>query len=107
MSLISKLSIFFCHGVIAGLANLAPKACVRVMELYQKGDATAAREMQAVLARGDWIAIKGGFVAVKVGLESYYGYGGLPRRPCALPAAAELSAMREAFAELMALEKSL
>ena len=95
------------HGVIAGLANIAPKACLKVMKLYQEGKTAEALKMQAIVARGDWVAIKGGFVAVKVSLQEYYGYGGLPRKPCALPDKKELEEMNAAFSELMELEMSL
>ncbi|KAF7896624.1 uncharacterized protein EAF01_009027 [Botrytis porri] len=94
-------------GVIAGLANLAPKACVKVMRLFKEGKLEEARELQAIVARGDWVAIKGGFVSVKVALERYYGYGGLPRKPCALPEKKALAAMNEEFSELLELEKTL
>ncbi|GAB7353843.1 hypothetical protein MBLNU459_g4209t1 [Dothideomycetes sp. NU459] len=95
------------QGVIAGLGNLAPKACVKVMELYEQGKVEQAREMQAVVARGDWVAIKGGFVAVKCGLQAYGGYGGRPRLPCVLPGEASQRQLTESFAEMMNLEKKL
>ena len=95
------------HGVIAGLANIAPRACVKVMELYMQGKITEARKMQAIVARGDWVAIKGGFVSVKCALEMFYGYGGAPRRPCAAPTKQYLSAWKREFDEVMELEKSL
>jgi len=95
------------HGVIAGLGNLAPVANAELVQLYEAGEMKKAREMQAVLARGDWVAIKGGFVAVKVALNRYAGYGGAPRLPCAMPEKALRLQMEEDFAELMALEQSL
>lgn len=95
------------HGVIAGLGNLAPVANAKVMQLYESGEMKKARELQAVLARGDWVAIKGGFVAVKVALNHYAGYGGIPRLPCAMPEKAMRIQMEEDFAELMALEQTL
>ena len=94
-------------GVIAGLANLLPRSCVKVMELYQGGKVQEAQKLQAVVARADWIAIKGGFVAVKSALESYRGYGGLPRRPCVVPSVQEAKVVEEEFREGMELEKSL
>lgn len=94
------------HGVIAGLANLAPKACVKLMKLFEEGKLEEARELQALVARGDWVAIKGGFVSVKVALEKYYGYGGLPRKPCALPEKKAMVAMNDEFAELLEFEKT-
>lgn len=94
------------HGVIAGLGNLSPALNVRTMQLYQQGDVEKAKQMQAVLARADWIAIKGGFVAVKVGLEKFYGYGGVPRLPCAMPDKAQRMQVEEGFAEMMEHERS-
>lgn len=96
------------RGVIAGLANLAPKACVRVMELYQRGKVGQAQELQAVVARGDWVAIKGGFVAVKSALNFFEGVGsGVPRRPCIGPDKEGLKELAEGFREVMDLEWSL
>ncbi|KAJ9630604.1 hypothetical protein H2203_001127 [Taxawa tesnikishii (nom. ined.)] len=95
------------QGVIGGLGNIAPKSCVRTMQLYEQGKVKEAQKSQAVVARGDWVAIKGGFVAVKVGLERYCGYGGTPRKPCAMPAKAARAQVEEGFAELMELENSL
>jgi 4-hydroxy-2-oxoglutarate aldolase len=59
--------------IIAGLANLAPRARVKIMELYLPGNIAEAPELQAVIARGDRTAIKWGFVTVKCGLEMFYG----------------------------------
>ena len=95
------------HGIIGGLANIAPKACVKILRLQEAGKSTEAQRIQHIVARGDWAAIKGGFVAVKVALQEYYGYGGRPRRPCALPQQKDLEKMFWEFAELMELEKSL
>ncbi|KAJ9139112.1 Dihydrodipicolinate synthetase [Pleurostoma richardsiae] len=95
------------HGVIAGLANIAPRACIEVQQLWESGRQEKARELQGVVARGDWVAIQGGFVSVKVGLQRYYGYGGEPRLPCALPEGEKLRTQEEGFAELMQAEKGL
>ncbi|KAI1340171.1 dihydrodipicolinate synthetase family protein [Xylariaceae sp. FL0016] len=95
------------HGVIGGLGNLAPKACIQVMKLWESGEQAKAIEEQRIVARGDWTAIQGGFVSVKVGLQKYSGYGGKPRRPCALPEGPKLAEQEEGFSELMAREKAL
>ncbi|OJJ46083.1 hypothetical protein ASPZODRAFT_133064 [Penicilliopsis zonata CBS 506.65] len=95
------------QGVIAGTANVIPRACVAVMNTYLQGDVAQAQKLQAVVARADWIAIKGGFVAVKAALQSFYGYGGLPRRPCVEAKGAEAAALKQAFTEGIELEKSL
>ena len=94
-------------GVIAGLGNLAPATNVRLIEAYEAGDFERAREIQAVLAEADWVAIKGGFVAVKVGLNDFFEYGGEPRSPCAMPEVKVQSEMKAGFARLMEFERSL
>lgn len=95
------------HGVIAGLANIAPKVCVELQRLWVSGKYDKAREVQYVLARGDWTAIQGGFVAVKTALQKYYGYGGDARKPCTLPQGVKLEAQEKGFAELVASERAL
>lgn len=94
-------------GIIGGVANLIPRSCVRVMELYRSGKVEEAQKLQAVVARADWGCIHGGFVAVKSALQSYHGYGGLPRRPCVVPSAKAVAAIQEEFSEGMALERTL
>ncbi|KAI9642302.1 hypothetical protein NHQ30_009104 [Ciborinia camelliae] len=94
-------------GVIAGLANLAPRACVRLMKLIKEGKTEKAKKLQATIAKGDWVAIQGGFVSVKVGLQHYYGYGGPPRKPCALPEEKEREKIIEGFKELLDFEEEL
>ncbi|OJD21233.1 hypothetical protein ACJ73_07427, partial [Blastomyces percursus] len=37
-------------GVICGLANIAPKACVKIIELYKAGKPIEAQKLQAVVA---------------------------------------------------------
>ncbi|KAI1360687.1 hypothetical protein F5Y08DRAFT_44034 [Xylaria arbuscula] len=95
------------HGIIGGLGNVAPVACMEVFKRWQAGKQDSARELQEVVARGDWTAIQGGFVSVKVGLQKYFGYGGEPRKPCALPKGDKLTAQEEGFAELVNAEKGL
>ncbi|KXJ91585.1 hypothetical protein Micbo1qcDRAFT_163361 [Microdochium bolleyi] len=95
------------HGTIAGTANLLPKACIRICELYQAGNLKEARRLQAIVAKADWIAIQTGFAGVKAALQTFYGYGGEPRKPCTLPNAEQMEMIRTGFAEAMALEQSL
>jgi 4-hydroxy-2-oxoglutarate aldolase len=94
-------------GVIAGLGNIAPVTNVRVMAAFEAGEVERAREMQEMLAEADWVAIKGGFVAVKVGLNDSFGYGGKPRSPCAMPELEVQSEMKAGFARMMEVERSL
>lgn len=95
------------HGILAGLANIAPKACVRTMELYSRGEHAAAQEMQEIVAQGDWTAIQGGVVGVKSGLQSWMGYGGYARSPLPKPTAEQERNWKEGFRDLFMLEKSL
>ena len=94
-------------GVIAGLGNLSPKACVDVINLYEAGRLKEARKMQAIVARGDWAAIQGGIVGLKCAMECYLGYGGYGRKPLPKPAKGEAVKWANDFEELMRLEKSL
>ncbi|KAL7939527.1 hypothetical protein V8C35DRAFT_10554 [Trichoderma chlorosporum] len=95
------------HGVIAGLANVAPKACAEVMRLWTEGKTEEATLLQGIVARGDWTAIKGGFVSVKAALMRYHSYGGEPRKPCAFLEGKALEAQMSGFAELVETEKQL
>jgi 4-hydroxy-2-oxoglutarate aldolase len=95
------------HGIIGGLGNIAPRTCVKLMDLWNEGKYDEARELQAVVARGDWVAIQGGFISVKVALQEYHGYGGLPRKPCAILEGELYTKQVTGFAELVESEKKL
>jgi len=94
-------------GVICGVGNVVPKACVEVVKLYAAGKLAEARKLQAVVARGDWAAISGGIVGTKSALETYYGYGGHARKP--LPRASKQDVVKSAndFKEVIELEKAM
>lgn len=94
-------------GVICGLGNIAPKACVKLVNLYAAGKMKEAKKLQAVVARGDWAAISGGIVGTKSVLETYFGYGGVARRPLPRPAKDEIMKYAQDFKELVDLENSL
>lgn len=95
------------HGILAGLANIAPKACIRTIELYRQGSVAKAQEMQEIVAQGDWTAIQGGVVGVKAGLLGWMGYGGYARSPLPRPSVEQSRKWKEGFRELVRLEKSL
>ncbi|KAJ4297413.1 hypothetical protein N0V88_004335 [Collariella sp. IMI 366227] len=46
------------NGTISGFANLAPRACVRIGELFEQGRVQEARELQQEVAKADWLAIR-------------------------------------------------
>jgi len=94
-------------GIIGGFANIAPKACVKLVELFESGNLKEARKLQAVIARGDWAAIQGGVVGTKSALQSHFGYGGYARKPLPRPGKEEAKRWRDAFDEVVKLERSL
>jgi 4-hydroxy-2-oxoglutarate aldolase len=95
------------HGILAGLANIAPKACIKTIELYQQGKVAEAQEMQDIVAAGDWTAIQGGVVGTKAGLEAWMGYGGVCRSPLPKPTPEQMKKWKDGFRDLVLLEKSL
>ncbi|KAJ9157968.1 dihydrodipicolinate synthase [Pleurostoma richardsiae] len=94
-------------GVIGGVANVAPKACVKLFDLYQSGAQKETRSLQEVVGRGDWAAIQSGVIGVKVALQEYFGYGAWARKPLPRPSGAERQAIVDGFRELVELEKTL
>ncbi|KAH0533903.1 hypothetical protein FGG08_007479 [Glutinoglossum americanum] len=94
-------------GTIGGLANIAPKACVKIIDLYTAGNYKEAKRLQAVVARGDWAAIQTGIIGTKSAMESYFGYGGYARKPLPRPTSEEVAKYAQNFRELVALEKTL
>lgn len=95
------------HGILAGVANVAPKACIKVINLYNSGKLEEARKMQEVVARGDWAAISGGIVGTKAGMNGWFNYGGVARAPLPRPDGEETKKWTEKFRELVELESSL
>ncbi|KAH6691487.1 dihydrodipicolinate synthase [Plectosphaerella plurivora] len=95
------------HGTISGLANIAPRACVRIMELFAAGRLAEARALQAVVAKGDWVAIRTGFAGVKAAVALFDQYGGVPRRPCTRPSTQDMKMIAEGLAELRKVELAL
>ena len=94
-------------GIITGLGNVTPKACVKVYELYKAGKLAEAQKMQAVVARGDWGVIAGGVSGTKSALQAHYGYGGFARRPLPKPSKEEDAKHKQALQEVVDLENSL
>jgi len=61
-------------GVITGLANLYPKACIEIFDLYSAGNLKAAGEAQLKLAQAEWGFGKGGINGTKWVVAKYLGY---------------------------------
>ncbi|CAE6437727.1 unnamed protein product [Rhizoctonia solani] len=68
-------------GAITGLANNAPKACIRLYESYAKGDLAGAQKAQIEVTAAAAIELGGGIPAMRYGCIHYFGYGGESRRP--------------------------
>lgn len=94
-------------GIITGLGNVAPRACVKVYDLYKEGKVEEAQKMQAVVARGDWGVIAGGVSGTKSAMMGHFGYGGYSRRPLPRPTKEEDARWKEMTKEVVELENSL
>jgi 4-hydroxy-2-oxoglutarate aldolase len=94
-------------GIIGGFANIAPKACVKLVDLFETGQIKEARKLQAIIARGDWAAIQGGIVGTKAAMLAHFGYGGYCRKPLPRPGKDEVNRWRDAFDEVVRLENAL
>ena len=94
-------------GIIAGGANVLPKTCVRVWDLASQGKYAEAFELQKILSKGDWVLTKAAIPGTKSAIQSYYGYGGFPRRPLKRLPEDKVKAVAEGIREVMDVEKSL
>jgi len=94
-------------GVIAGGANVAPKACVKIFNLFKEGKVEEAAEAQKLLSKGDWVLTKVGVPGTKGAIQSYFGYGGVPRLPLQPLAKEETDAVAAKIKDLMEWEASL
>ncbi|KAJ5114384.1 hypothetical protein NUU61_000143 [Penicillium alfredii] len=93
-------------GVITGLANLAPKTCVRLVELHRLST-QESWDLQGVVARADAVVTSGGIAGLKCTLESFLGYGGYARKPLPRPSQEQIGRLSDQFREIVDLEKSL
>ncbi|KAG8424600.1 L-threo-3-deoxy-hexylosonate aldolase [Metarhizium acridum] len=94
-------------GIIAGGANVMPKVCARVWNLYAEGKKDEAQALQRILSRGDWPLTKAAIAGTKQAIQMHFGYGGYPRRPLKRLNEARLKAIEEGIREVMEIEKSL
>lgn len=94
-------------GFIAGGANIVPKACVRIVSLFQEGKFREAIEEQKKLSAGDWYHTKAGIAGTKSVLQSSFDYGGPPRLPLASYSSAEAQGIANKMSEALAWESKL
>jgi len=94
-------------GIIAGGANVIPKTCVKVWNLWAEGKYEAAIELQKMLSKGDWVLTKAAIPGTKSAIQSYYGYGGYPRRPLKRLSKEQVNAVAEGIKDVMEIEMGL
>lgn len=94
-------------GIIAGGANVMPKVCVKVWNLYAEGKRDEAMALQRTLSRGDWFLTKAAIAGTKQAIQSYFGYGGYPRRPLKRLEKVRVAAIEEGIREVMDVERGL
>ncbi|KAG5927952.1 L-threo-3-deoxy-hexylosonate aldolase [Claviceps africana] len=94
-------------GIIAGGANLMPKVCVRVWDLYAEGKKDEAAALQKILSRADWHLTKTAIAGTKLAIEAHHGYGGYPRRPLKRLDGPKMKALLEGVEQAMSVEGSL
>jgi 4-hydroxy-2-oxoglutarate aldolase len=69
-------------GAVAALANILPRQCYEVIELFRQGKLDEARELQARLVPLNSAVTSGyGVPGLKAALDLSAGYGGTPRSP--------------------------
>lgn len=94
-------------GIIAGGANVFPKVCARVWDLYAGGARDEAVQLQKLLSKADWVLTKAAVPGTKQAIQSYFGYGGYGRRPLKRLDAARVASIEEGIKELIDIENSL
>ncbi|UPL03458.1 hypothetical protein LCI18_014392 [Fusarium solani-melongenae] len=94
-------------GFIAGGANIMPKACVRIVDLFKQDNFYEAMKEQKKLSDGDWYHTKAGVAGTKSVLQSSFGYGGPPRLPLVSHSTNDARALMENMREVLAWESNL
>ncbi|KAK6424673.1 L-threo-3-deoxy-hexylosonate aldolase [Oleoguttula sp. CCFEE 5521] len=94
-------------GIIAGGANVLPKLCVKVWNLWSEGKYEEAIKLQKVLSKADWVLTKSAIAGTKAAIEGAYGYGGVPRRPLQSMNEEAKANIMQGIAEGLKLEKEL
>ncbi|KXG48789.1 Aldolase-type TIM barrel [Penicillium griseofulvum] len=94
-------------AILAGGANVLPRLCVRIFTLWSEGRLTEAIEAQQQLSAADWVLTKASIPGTKGAIQSYYGYGGFPRRPLNRLTDAQYQAVADKIKTAMDVELSL
>ncbi|PGH19384.1 hypothetical protein AJ80_04025 [Polytolypa hystricis UAMH7299] len=94
-------------AILAGGANVMPRVCVEIFNLWSQGKLTEAAELQRVLSTGDWVLTKAAIPGTKSGIQSYFGYGGFPRKPLGRLSEEQMERVKEGIKEVMEVEMRL
>lgn len=94
-------------AILAGGANVIPRLCVRIFTLWSEGRLAEAMELQQQLSAADWVLTKAAIPGTKSAIQSYYGYGGFPRRPLARLSEAQAQAVAYKIKDAMEVELAL
>ncbi|BCS22485.1 dihydrodipicolinate synthase family protein [Aspergillus puulaauensis] len=94
-------------AILAGGANVIPKLCVQIFTLWGEGRFTEAIEAQGLLSQADWVLTKAAIPGTKSAIQSYYGYGGYPRRPLGRLSDAQAKAVADGIKEALEVELKL
>ncbi|KAI9488585.1 hypothetical protein BDB00DRAFT_847477 [Zychaea mexicana] len=95
-------------GCVPGLGNVAPRACVEIQKLFEKGDLEGAKKLQQTLVEpDDALARWYGNPGVKGCMQRVLGWGGLPRNPLQPLPADQVEAIAKAVGVSMTIEQSL
>ncbi|PYH45474.1 dihydrodipicolinate synthase family protein [Aspergillus saccharolyticus JOP 1030-1] len=94
-------------AILAGGANVIPKLCVQIFTLWSEGRLTEAIEAQELLSKADWVLTKAAIPGTKSAIQTYYGYGGFPRRPLGRLSEEQVKAVAEGIKDAIEVEKSL
>jgi 4-hydroxy-2-oxoglutarate aldolase len=88
------------RGAIAALANVAPRECLRLVGLVERGELAEARALQARLIAVNTAVTSGyGVAGLKAALTFTARYGGEPRRPLAPLGEGDRARLRSLLAE--------
>ncbi|KAE8423558.1 hypothetical protein BDV36DRAFT_306074 [Aspergillus pseudocaelatus] len=68
-------------AILAGGANVIPRLCVNIFDLWTAGLLNEAIERQQLLSAADWTLTKTAIPGTKSALKVFFGYGGYARRP--------------------------
>ncbi|KAG7095586.1 hypothetical protein E1B28_006317 [Marasmius oreades] len=100
-------------GSITGVANFAPRVCMRLWELCNADPSKEAiketQELQGLVSRADWDAANTGVSGTKYLLSKLFRYNARPRRPLLPTSETKGSQLwqQSSIVEILALEKKL